>query len=179
MKRLLSVFAGLLIGAMATFASQLPFGGTYDVYSVSGATNTGWRLIGTFADDSLLGYGAADCVTGDVVLCYSSAGDDDLYIVTNVVSVSGPTLTVDVIYDEAGTPRVGAPEAGRLIMGRQGADKVPYTPSLTFGAYPEYLLNGARYLFLKYAIDNINTNGGTGTNTYDGAAIHTNQIGSG
>jgi len=147
----LALLAGICSNGI--LASTPLFQGQYEITSVNGATNTGWRLIGVFDDASLLGWGASDCLSNDVIYCYSSYGDMDIYLITNVVSVVGAALTVDVVYNETGTPRAGAPQSGYQIMCRQGFDGVAsFIPSLTFGQYTEYLQNGARNLALKYAI---------------------------
>ncbi len=175
MKKLLSIltFVGLLIGATA-FASQPLFQGKYNITSISGSTNTGWRLIGQFSDTSLLGYGAANAQVGDLVYCYSSMGDIDQYVITNVVSVAGTVLTVDVAYNETGTPRTGTPQSGKQILCRPGYNGVAaYIPSLTFAGIDEYLQNGARNIDLQYSVVKF------ATSITDTAAVHTNQIGAG
>jgi microcystin-dependent protein len=162
MKRLLAMCGAVLMTVGLAVASQPLFQGQYSITGITGDTNTGWRLIGTFDDASLLGWGAADAATNDLIYCYSSYGDLDLFKVTNIVSVAGINLTVDVIYNETGVPRAGAPQAGYQIMCRPGYDGVAsFIPSLTFGQFSEYLQNGARNLNLKYAIAVAATNGVT------------------
>ena len=158
------MMAGVLL------ASQPLFQGQYEITGVDGNTNTGFRLVGKFEDASLLGWGASDATTNDLIFCYSSFGDLDLWKVTNIVSVSGANLTVDVEYNETGVPRAGAPQAGYQIMCRPGYDGyASFIPSLTFGSFTEYLQNGARNLNLKYAIMYASSNQGVSITWNEGS----------
>jgi hypothetical protein len=161
MKKLIIVL-GLTMLAGTIFASVPLFQGRYTISGITGDTNVGWRVIGKFEDSSLLGYGASDASIGDVIFSYSSFGDADEFRITNIVSVTGLNLTVDVIYNEVGIPRAGAPQPGEQIMCRKTTNGLAYLPSLSFDSYPEYLQNSARNLNLKYALTNATGGGGSG-----------------
>ena len=143
------------------FCSQPPFRGQYEITAIDGDTNTGWRLIGVFDDSSLQGYGAADATNGDLLFCSSSLGDLDVYAVTNIVAVTGVNLIIDVIYNEPGTPRSGAPEAGYQILARPLTNGVvPILSGASFQKYSTALWNDSVNMALYYAYLSASTNGG-------------------
>lgn len=146
-------------------ASQPPFRGQYTISSIDGDATNGWRLSGVFDDSSLLGYGAADATNGDLLFASSSLGDLDIYQVTNIVGVTGINLTLDVLYNETGTPRSGAPEAGVAILARPTTNNVvPRLPGIGFSTFSADLLNDAINLNLYYAYLAASTNGAPSTN---------------
>lgn len=146
--------------SLLSSASQPPFRGQYEISGIDGNTNTGWRLTGVFDDSSLLGYGAVDATNGDLLFHKSSFGDLDIYRVTNIVSVTGINLTIDVAYNEPGTPRSGGPEAGYAILARPITNGV--VPRLSGASYQNYstdLMNDAININLYYAYISAWTNG--------------------
>jgi hypothetical protein len=142
--------------AMASmlFASTPEFQSCYRITGVNGTTNS-WRITGDILNTAPLGFGASDATNNDLVFCYCSNGDIDVYRVTNIVSVSFNILTCDVVYHENGTPRAGQPQAGYQIISRTNVYGVAYLPSLTFDPCPEYLQNGARNINLKVMMSNL------------------------
>ncbi len=197
MKKILYLLSVVLCGG--TILASVPlFQGRLEINSVDGSTNTGWRITGVFEDGSLLGFSASEIETNDAVFSYSNYGDVDRFVCTQVVSVAGANVTLDLIYGETGVPRAGAPVPGYQIICRQQYDGIVYLPSISFSGYTEYLNNAARNLSVKYAVafaasngiqgvtftagssDGVTTNGKTAEIIYNNdAIIHTNQIGSG
>ena len=140
----------LMLMAEVAFGSQPLVQLPYTVSSVDVLGGGVFRINGTTHDPSLLGYGAADVLTGDYLVIQSQIfGDIDLYTIDTIWSQSGNTLICDVSYAESGTPRSGQPEAGEQLVCRRG-----YTFSTTFDGV-EYLQNGARNLFLDINITSI------------------------
>lgn len=160
------------MAASVAIASQPLFQGWLLITGVDGDTTT-WRVTGTYFDYAMVGFAAGDCAAGDVVYSGSRWGDSDLFLITNVYYSAGNDLIVDVVYDEIGTPRAGAPQPGLQIICRRDVDGVDSIPSASVGQSYEYFENEARTLNLKYAIKV------AATNITDNAAIHTNQVGAG
>ncbi len=145
-KSLLTTAIGLMLSTACLWASQPLFQARYDITSISDAP-PGWQLQGTVTDNSPLGYGAPDVQIDDLIFCYvPDNGDIDRYRITNIVSASGVTLVCEVVYDEEGSPRFGAPMSGWQLICRPSSNGVPYLTSLQFGGFDEYLQSGARNL---------------------------------
>ena len=146
------------------YSSQPPFRGQYQITAIDGDSANGFRLTGVFDDSSLLGYGAADATNNDLLFCASSFGDLDIYRVTNIVAVTGINLICDVVYNEPGAPRSGAPESGYAILARPITNGVvPRLSGVSYQKYSTDLMNDAINLSLYYAYLSAYTNGGAGT----------------
>ena len=137
-KKLLT-FSVIMV-ALSVYASTALFQAVYVVKGIDTLDTNSWRVIGDVIDSSPLGYGPSDVGTNYIVYCWTEYGDVDEYKITNIYARSNLSLTCDVVYDQEGTPRAGAPTPGNQIICDSST-----LPSITYGVH-ESLQNGARNL---------------------------------
>lgn len=151
MRLCLTVAAVML--TIAAYASQPPFEAGYVVDSVWDAdVGVSWNVSGKVQDGSPLGYTALDARTNDLVFCENIYGDIDMFRITNIVVQTATNLVCQVVYNEAGAPRIGSPVAGNQMICSFNTNNSPFEASQGAASVSEYLWNGARNLMANMAI---------------------------